>query len=161
MKYSETFLFVKLVAITAAIFVSAVVTGNAEAKQGGSGTPTFLNFSGVKPPASKNQAIQSLLYDQDRLLAGHLLRRAGFGPAPKDLKKLTKKGAAGRLKWIQDQLVPTSINDDKAEAKLPDISSGLLRLRLHSPLVYADGSFQEAASGENDAHLARTFFSLQ
>ena len=47
---------------------------------------------------------------QERLLAAHLVRRAGFGPTFKDLKKLSKSPEA-RLKWINDQLNPASVYD--------------------------------------------------
>jgi uncharacterized protein (DUF1800 family) len=61
------------------------------------------------PPAGRD-------YDQTRLLAGHLLRRAGFGPSPADMKAVLKMGPA---KWIEKQLEPSRIDDSVAEAKLP------------------------------------------
>jgi uncharacterized protein (DUF1800 family) len=58
----------------------------------------------------------SALYDENRLLAGHLLRRAGFGASPADLRLVLKKGQAA---WIDRQLNPSKIGDAAAEAKLP------------------------------------------
>jgi uncharacterized protein (DUF1800 family) len=55
-------------------------------------------------------------YDQTRLLAGHLLRRAGFGPSPTDMKDVLKVGPTA---WIEKQLQPSRIDDSVAEAKLP------------------------------------------
>jgi len=55
---------------------------------------------------------------EERLLAGHLLRRAGFGPSPKDMNKVLKKGTAH---WIEQQLDPTRIGDAALEGLLPGL----------------------------------------
>ena len=47
-----------------------------------------------------------------------MLRRIGFGPSKKDLKNYKKKGFNN---FINEQLNPSSINDDKANKKLPGI----------------------------------------
>jgi len=59
--------------------------------------------------------------EMDRILAGHLLRRAGFGPTKKELKKLSKGGGNARLRWIEQQLNPDAIDDSELERILPPI----------------------------------------
>lgn len=51
-----------------------------------------------------------------RELAGHLLRRIGFGPTEKDVKTVMKHGLTW---WIDHQLEPSRINDGASESKLP------------------------------------------
>ncbi len=55
-------------------------------------------------------------FDRTRMLAGHLLRRAGFGPSPKDIKAVLKRGLSG---WIDWQLNPDKIDDSVSQAALP------------------------------------------
>ena len=55
-------------------------------------------------------------YPRNKLLAGHLLRRAGFGPSPRELKNITEKG---RESWIDQQLHPEKIDDSDVEPLLP------------------------------------------
>src|SRR5262245_53585529 len=55
-------------------------------------------------------------YPRNKLLAGHLLRRAGFGPSPRELKNITDKG---RESWIDQQLHPEKIDDSDVEPLLP------------------------------------------
>jgi uncharacterized protein (DUF1800 family) len=86
--------------------------------------PTFINLSGGSPAAAPQmlaapEAVST--YDPNRLLAAHLLRRAGFGPTFKDLKKVAKNGAASRLNWINSQLNPSSIDDSNLTTRLPHI----------------------------------------
>ncbi len=52
-------------------------------------------------------------YDPARLLAGHLLRRAGFGPTPDSVAEVL---ASGREAYIDRQLNPSTIDDSAAEA---------------------------------------------
>lgn len=61
-------------------------------------------------------------YDQDRLLAGHLLRRAGFGATPSELEKVR---TSGREAWIRKQLQPARLNDAKLDRMLPRIDDRL------------------------------------
>jgi uncharacterized protein (DUF1800 family) len=83
--------------------------------------PTFINLSGGTPvgSADRSSAFDTTTYDQNRLLAAHLLRRAGFGPTFKEMKKVSKKGLSARVKWINDQLNPSGISD--SDLNLPNI----------------------------------------
>ncbi len=82
----------------------------------------------------------AMAYDRDRLLAGHLLRRAGFGPSPADMKLILKKGTTA---WIDQQLNPSRIDDSVAEAKLPKQPKRMDResrgwiVRWYSRMVYS------------------------
>jgi len=58
----------------------------------------------------------TLPYDPNVILAGHLLRRAGFGSNPKEIKKVAKKPLT---KWIDKQLNPDKISDAMVNAQLP------------------------------------------
>ena len=55
-------------------------------------------------------------YDRRRLIAGHVLRRIGFGPNPAEMNAILSMGTAG---YIGMQLNPASINDSAAEHRLP------------------------------------------
>lgn len=83
--------------------------------------PTIINLGG-KTTGNSAQRLsvpeEPSLYNQDRLLGAHLLRRAGFGPTFKDLKKVGK-GLSARTKWINAQLNPSGISD--SGLKLPSI----------------------------------------
>lgn len=52
--------------------------------------------------------------DPQRLLAGHVLRRVGFGPSPADMRRVLEMGPEA---YITEQLDPASIDDSAAEAK--------------------------------------------
>jgi uncharacterized protein (DUF1800 family) len=54
--------------------------------------------------------------DRERLLAGHLLRRAGFGPSPADMRIVLEMGYDA---YLNRQLNPSSIDDSEAEARYP------------------------------------------
>jgi uncharacterized protein (DUF1800 family) len=49
-----------------------------------------------------------------RLRAGHVLRRLGFGPSPRDMRRVLRIGIDA---WIEEQLHPESITDFAAEAR--------------------------------------------
>ena len=55
-------------------------------------------------------------YDQNRLIAGHVLRRIGFGPNPAEMRAILEMGPTA---YINQQLNPLSIDDSFAESKLP------------------------------------------
>lgn len=55
-------------------------------------------------------------YDRERLLAGHLLRRIGFGPNRVEMKKVLKMGYT---RYVGQQLEPARIDDTAAEALYP------------------------------------------
>jgi len=57
-----------------------------------------------------------------QVLAGHLLRRIGFGPTQGDMRWLTPRGRTGRVRWINWQLWPEYIDDSYAESLLPAIN---------------------------------------
>ncbi len=61
-------------------------------------------------------------YDEQRLLAGHLLRRAGFGASPADLRQVL---ARGQEAWIRKQLLPGKISDSGLERRLPRVEDRL------------------------------------
>lgn len=82
--------------------------------------PTFVQPGRVKLPEPSYTGAQQadVLYDPNRLIAGHLLRRLGFGPTKKELKAAMKMGISA---YVNQQLNYQSINDDKALRKLPRI----------------------------------------
>lgn len=51
-----------------------------------------------------------------RLLAGHLLRRIGFGPSAQSMADVLRMGSDA---YIEQQLHPAQINDKEAESRLP------------------------------------------
>lgn len=55
-------------------------------------------------------------YNRQRLVAGHVLRRIGFGPNPAEMNAILNMGTAA---YIDMQLNPMSINDSAAESRLP------------------------------------------
>lgn len=79
--------------------------------------PPYPPIGVLRPPAlSARSAGIPDDYSRERLLAGHLLRHIGFGPSPQDLRDVLKMG---RDAYVERQLNPHSINDAKAESKLP------------------------------------------
>jgi uncharacterized protein (DUF1800 family) len=57
-------------------------------------------------------------YDQQRLLAGHLLRRIGFGPNAQEVSAVLSQGWDA---YINSQLNPATIDDSAAEAKFAPV----------------------------------------
>lgn len=83
--------------------------------------------SGIKviPPAVFSTASTYKTNDWAR----HLLSRAGYGATPADLAAVRALGYAG---WLEQQLVPTSINDAACDAilkRLPDQSLPIWRVK--------------------------------
>ena len=80
--------------------------------------PTRVDVSGSPTAAPALRAV-ALAAPQavvdDRTLAGHLMRRIGFGPRSADVDKIL---ALGRAAYIEQQLNPLLIDDSVAEAKL-------------------------------------------
>jgi uncharacterized protein (DUF1800 family) len=72
----------------------------------------------VAPQAgvAKQEAQAPLDYDRNRLIAGHVLRRIGFGPNPAEMAAILQMGPQA---YINQQLNPTSIDDSAAERRLP------------------------------------------
>jgi uncharacterized protein (DUF1800 family) len=52
--------------------------------------------------------------DDERVRAGHALRRLGFGPSPRDMRHVLRIGVEA---WIEEQLDPQSVEDTIAEAR--------------------------------------------
>ena len=92
----------------------------AEAQESRAAARDFVqpgNFAAQPGPSKAPQAPGAITtVTPEEILAGHLLRRIGFGPDPKLLKKVVKKGLTG---FIDQQLNPSSIGDNKALGKLP------------------------------------------
>jgi len=88
-------------------------------------TPTVVTPSAAQRalPAALPKAAQSPQdYDPQRLLAGHVLRRIGFGPNPAEMSRILQIGTTA---YIEEQLNPSRIDDSAAEAKLPPGSNRL------------------------------------
>jgi uncharacterized protein (DUF1800 family) len=62
-------------------------------------------------------------YDRQRLLAGHLLRRAGFGPSPDSMHEVL---ALGRDAYLERQLDPSSIDDSAGERRFFPVPDPLI-----------------------------------
>jgi uncharacterized protein (DUF1800 family) len=60
-------------------------------------------------------------YDRQRLLAGHLLRRAGFGPTPQELEHVLRVGLGA---YVDEQLNPSAVDDSAAASVYEPLSSG-------------------------------------
>lgn len=74
----------------------------------------FLVAVLIAAPAAALAQGNGQTYDRNRLLAGHLLRRIGFGPTRKEMKTVLKKGIPA---YLEQQLNPQAIDDSAAEAK--------------------------------------------
>jgi uncharacterized protein (DUF1800 family) len=111
-------------------------------------TPTAVSPNPVAfpSPAPSNGTLSKVRdYDQQRLLAGHLLRRIGFGPNPAEMKRLLKVGAAA---YLDEQLDPARIDDSAAEAKFAPETRNLFDdykriLRWYTRMVYSRRQLQE------------------
>ncbi len=84
-------------------------------------------------------------YAEDRLLAGHVLRRLGFGPNPQEMNAVLSMGIPA---YIEMQLNPASINDSNAIKKLPDPPRDFYAdyewlMRWYTRMVYSRRQLQE------------------
>jgi uncharacterized protein (DUF1800 family) len=87
-------------------------------RTGRTATPTAVSPGAPvtpRPAAAPANAKAARAYDEQRLLAGHLLRRIGFGPNEQEMEKVLEMGYQA---YIDQQLNPRSINDSAAEARL-------------------------------------------
>ncbi len=75
-------------------------------------------------PLDSPPARAATAYDRDRLVAGHLLRRVGFGPTEADIERVLRLGVGG---YLDEQLAPETIDDREATRVVGLIS------RSHSP----------------------------
>ena len=98
-----------------------------------SGPPVTL------PPLTASSA------DPERLMAGHLLRRIGFGPNKTEMDAVLKMGIRP---YIEMQLVPSSIDDSNALSKLPTnpknfYADSIHMERWYTRMVYTKRLLQE------------------
>jgi uncharacterized protein (DUF1800 family) len=86
------------------------------------GTPTFVQPGDfTAPPVAKGTAEVPQIagpVDAEYEMAGHVLRRVGFGPKKKDVKNIRQNGVDA---YLLEQLNPKSIDDSKARKKLPRV----------------------------------------
>ncbi len=87
----------------------------------------------------------SAAYDPQRLLAGHLLRRIGFGPTQSEVSKVL---AAGIPAYVEQQLDPASVDDSGLEAKIPSQPSDPYDsyrriIRWYGRMVFSKRQLQE------------------
>jgi uncharacterized protein (DUF1800 family) len=100
-----------------------------------------------KPAGAATAVAARRPYDPQRLLAGHLLRRAGFGPTPADMQRVL---AMGREAWVEEQLHPNAVDDSEAERRFYPIRDPLaddfgvqFTLRWFTRMVYSRRQLQE------------------
>jgi uncharacterized protein (DUF1800 family) len=98
-------------------------------------------------------------YDQQRLLAGHLLRRIGFGPNAQELSAVLSQGWDA---YINSQLNPSTIDDNAAQAKfapVPTTSNDLYgyQRRWYSRMFYSRRVLQEKMTLILHEHFATSF----
>ncbi len=84
-------------------------------------------------------------YAEDRLLAGHLLRRLGFGPNQQEMNAVLSMGIPA---YIEMQLNPASIDDSNAIKKLPPPPRDFYAdfewiMRWNARMVYSRRQLQE------------------
>jgi uncharacterized protein (DUF1800 family) len=73
---------------------------------------TLMTSKGPEPASTSAVAKSTAAYDEQRLLAGHLLRRIGFGPNQQEMDAVLSMGMNA---YIEMQLNPESIDDSEAE----------------------------------------------
>jgi uncharacterized protein (DUF1800 family) len=108
-------------------------------------TPTMVSPGKVAIPAPAPGVTKVADYDPQRLLAGHLLRRVGFGPSAADLKHVLDIGTTA---YIDEQLNPSRINDSAAEQKFAPATRSLFDdgkyiRRWYTRMVYSKKQLQE------------------
>lgn len=84
-------------------------------------------------------------YAEDRLLAGHLLRRLGFGPNQQEMNAVLSMGIPA---YIEMQLNPGSIDDSNAISRLPKPPKDFYAdfewiMRWNTRMVYSRRQLQE------------------
>lgn len=94
----------------------AIAGGEAGPPRGSASVVPPSMPAAVSTPAPAGPAVVPADYSRDRLLAGHLIRRIGFGPTPAEVARVLQ---IGREAYVDEQLSPGSIDDRKALGKLP------------------------------------------
>jgi uncharacterized protein (DUF1800 family) len=111
--------------------------------------PGYVSIPFAGPANSSNQLsplnYSSANYAEDRLLAGHLLRRLGFGPNQQELNAVLSMGIPA---YVELQLNPARIDDSAAMRRLPsppkDFYSDFDWIkRWHTRMVYSRRQLQE------------------
>ncbi len=89
-------------------------------------TPTTIHTGRAPLPAPSGVLPSALnettTVDAITIEAGHVIRRIGFGPSKKELKVYKKKGFSA---YIDEQLNPNSIDDSKADYKMPSVPADI------------------------------------
>jgi uncharacterized protein (DUF1800 family) len=104
------------------------------------------SIAGAQSPAFQQLTTSSLQsYAEDRLMAGHLLRRLGFGPNPQELNAVLSTGIPA---YVELQLNPTRIDDSAAIRRLPDPPRDFYAdfewiMRWYTRMVYSRRQLQE------------------
>lgn len=90
-------------------------------------------------PQPTARAVLTAVRDQQRLLAGHLLRRLGFGPSRRDMHEVLRLGNAA---YIEEQLNPQTIDDRLGERRFhpppqPTDDGDVWQLRWLTRMAYS------------------------
>jgi uncharacterized protein (DUF1800 family) len=139
--------------LTAALVVALALTQTALAQKPSFGqqprkrvaTPTYVSPGAPPLPNLPANRAKTLDYDQQRLLAGHLLRRIGFGPTPADIDAVL---SVGQSAYIEQQLNPSQVSDAAAQRLLPKIPKSPFRedvylQRWFTRMIYSKRQLQE------------------
>jgi uncharacterized protein (DUF1800 family) len=115
------------------------------ARHGRVATPTAVSPGRAAAPAAAPGVAKVRDYDPQRLLAGHLLRRIGFGPNAAEVNRVLQIGTTA---YIDEQLNPQRIDDSAAEAKFYPQTRRLFddyaRIRRwYTRMVYSRRQLQE------------------
>lgn len=102
---------IRSVLATAIAGVTTCLLGIPLLAQSAPATPTLA----VKPAEPKLTGAQQ--FELERQLAVHVLNRCAFGPRPQDINRVIE---TGWKKWVEQQLEPDKINDDKLEARIKE-----------------------------------------
>jgi uncharacterized protein (DUF1800 family) len=114
-------------------------------RKGRIATPTYVSPGAPPLPTLPGGNAKALAYDQQRLLAGHLLRRIGFGPTPADVDSVLSLGQSA---YIEQQLNPSQVNDAAAQRLLPKVPKNPFRediylQRWFTRMIYSRRQLQE------------------
>ncbi len=97
--------------------------GPASGNPGRTGMAAVQTASPRMPAAPALAKAEKKPYDQQRLLAGHLLRRIGFGATPGEIDRVL---SMGREAYVDQQLNPSSIDDSAGESRFYPVREPLI-----------------------------------